>query len=78
MCGEELAPGRSAAAWGWIDAGRGKDLPDRGGADGMPEANELALDPAAAPARVLPGQRSTSAFTALAVGGRPGLRRRVL
>jgi hypothetical protein len=55
-CGEELAPGRAAAAGGRIDAGRGKDLPGRGGADGMPEANELALDPPAAPARVVPGQ----------------------
>lgn len=53
---EELAPGWSAAAWGRIEAGRCKDLPNRRGADAMPEAHKFALDAAAAPPRILPGQ----------------------
>jgi hypothetical protein len=64
--GQELAPGRAAAARGRIDAGRRKDLPNCRGADGMSEANKFALDPTAAPARVSRASRSTSAFTALA------------
>jgi hypothetical protein len=42
--GQELAPRRAAAARGRIDAGRGKDLPNCRGTDGMAEANKFALD----------------------------------
>jgi hypothetical protein len=76
--GQEFAPGGPEAARSRIDAGRSADLPERRGADRVPEAGELALDPSAAPARVLPASRSTRAFTALAVGGLPGLARRLL
>lgn len=50
--GQELAPCRAVAARGRINAGRGKDLPNCRGADGMPEANKFALDPTAPPARI--------------------------
>jgi hypothetical protein len=76
--GQELAPGRAAAAWGRIDAGRRKDLPDRRGADAMPEADKFALDATTAPARILLGQPQHQ-FLHRAPGRRlPGLRRRVL
>ncbi|MEV0705472.1 hypothetical protein AB0I53_47220 [Saccharopolyspora sp. NPDC050389] len=44
LCGQELAPGRAAAAWGRIDAGCGQDFPDGGGSDWVSEAGQFALD----------------------------------
>src|SRR4051794_34078956 len=76
LLGEELAPGWSAAAWGRIETGRREDLPNRRGADAMPQPHEFALDAAAAPARFSLASRSATALTALAVGGLPGRRRR--
>jgi len=53
---QELAPCRPGAAGSRVDTGCGQDLPDRGGADSVAQPGALPLDPAAAPARILPCQ----------------------
>jgi hypothetical protein len=66
---EAVWPGRLAKLWAVVAGSRRSWLT---------EADELALDPAAAQRGYSRTSRSTSAFTALVVGGRPVLRRRVL
>ncbi len=46
--GQELLPAGGRALWRGVDAGGLEDLPDGGGRDLMPEAGELAADPAVA------------------------------
>src|SRR5450759_2409039 len=53
---EELGPGRPAAPRRGTEPGDPEQGADRRCADSDPELAELALDPDAAPARVLPGQ----------------------
>src|SRR5674476_166473 len=53
---EELGPARASAPWGRTEPGGPEQGPDRRRADADPELAELALDPHAAPARVLPVQ----------------------
>src|SRR5664280_3167190 len=53
---EELAPGWASAPWGGTESRSSEQGPDRRRADADPELAELALDPDAAPARILPGQ----------------------
>ena len=52
---QELSPGRAAAAGCWVDAGVVQDVPYGGGADGMAESGQFAVDSAVAPAGVLAG-----------------------
>jgi hypothetical protein len=51
--GEELSPGRCRAQGSGVDAGVLQDLPDGGGGNVMAEADELAVDAAVAPGRIL-------------------------
>ena len=55
LCGEELSPGWAGASRGGIDARSLEDLPDGGGGDLVAEADQLAVDAAVAPGRVLSG-----------------------
>jgi hypothetical protein len=52
---EELSPGWAGASRGGIEAGMLEDRPDGGGGDLVAEADQLAVDAAVAPGRVLPG-----------------------
>lgn len=54
--GQGIAPCRTAAAWGWIDARRGKDLPDRCRADRVSEPDQFTLNSSTAPTWILPGE----------------------
>jgi hypothetical protein len=51
--GQELFPGRAAAAGRGIDPGVVQDLPDRGGCDRVAEPDKLALYPPVPPPRVV-------------------------
>jgi hypothetical protein len=51
-----LPPGRGCPAWRGREPGCGEDPADGSCADAMPEAEELTLDAAVSPPRVLPGQ----------------------
>jgi len=68
--GEEFTPGRAGALGSGIDAGRVKDLPDRGWGDRVAEACEFALYAAVAPCAVLLGQAQDELFDG-GRGGRP-------
>ena len=54
--GQALPPGRGCPAWRGREPGFGQDPPDRSRADTVPKTEELTLDAAVSPARVLPGQ----------------------
>ena len=53
LCGQELLPARATAAWGRVDAGAGQDLPDSGVRDTVAELEQLTLNPAMPPPRIL-------------------------
>src|SRR5664279_2579520 len=53
---EGLGPGRAGPSWGGTEPGGPEQGADRRCTDSQAELAELALDPHAAPARVLPGQ----------------------
>ena len=69
---QELAPGRSGATRCGIDPGCVEDRPDRGGADLVAEAGELAVDAPVAPGRVLGGQADDQGAQAGGDGGSTG------
>src|SRR5450759_3856414 len=67
---EELRPARASAPWGGTEPSGPEQGPDRRRADADPELAQLAFDPHAAPARVLPGQPDDER-TDFRVDGRP-------
>jgi hypothetical protein len=73
---EERRPGEPGAARGRRDPVVAQDRAHRGGADGVPQLEQLPRDPLRAPPGILPGRRTTSSTTASGSGGRPGPRRR--
>jgi hypothetical protein len=60
------------AAWRGIDARRGEDLPNGGGADLVAEPAELAVDGAIPPAGILGSEAHDQCADTGGDGGRPG------
>jgi hypothetical protein len=56
LCPQERLPGRGGASWRRADPRRAEDPPDGSGADAVTEPDQLALDAAMAPRRILAGQ----------------------
>jgi hypothetical protein len=52
---EEVGPGTGRALRRWVNPGLFEDLPDGGGGEVDPEDEELAVETAVAPARILGG-----------------------
>src|ERR1017187_266781 len=75
--GQELLPGRAAAAGRGIDPGAAQDLPHRGGCDRVAEPGKLTLYPPVPHLGLSVAMRMTSLRIGAAVGGRPGRRRLV-
>ena len=75
--GQELLPGRAAAAGCGIDPGGMQDLPHRGCCDRVAELDEFALHPPVPQLGLSVAMRITSLRIAAAVDGRPGRRRLV-
>src|ERR1019366_5918664 len=73
--GQELLPGRAAAAGGGVDPGAAQDVAPRGGWDRGPEPGKLTLSPPVPHLGLSVAMRMTSLRIAAAVGGRPGRRR---
>jgi hypothetical protein len=73
--GQEVLPGRAAAAGRRIDPGVVQDLPDRGGGDLVAEPDELASHAPVPHVGLSVAMRMTSFRIAAAVGGCPGRRR---
>ena len=67
---EELGPGRAAAPWGRTESRRPEQGPDRRRAHPDAELPQLAFDPDAAPAGVLPGEAEDER-TELGIDRRP-------
>ena len=75
--GEELSPGWAGASRGGIEAGGLEDRPHGGRGDRMAEADQLALDAAAAPAGILPGHPQHQRPHGLSDGWSAGVSSRV-
>ncbi|WP_197289294.1 hypothetical protein [Saccharothrix sp. NRRL B-16348] len=73
--GEELAPGRAAAACYRVNARVMQDLPDGRVVDVMAESGQFTLDSPMTHRGFSPASRSTSDLIAARVGGRPVRRR---
>jgi hypothetical protein len=75
LAGEELPPGWAATARGWMDTGRGEDVPHGGGTNPVPQPGQLALDPPMSPSGFSSARRRTNLLIADRVDGRPRRRR---
>jgi hypothetical protein len=75
--GQELLPGRPAAAGCGIHPGIVQDLPHGGRGDRVAESDEFASDMPCPHAGLSVAMRMTSVRMVAAVGGRPGRRRLV-